>query len=121
MLTVGACGFRWLVGCHQVAKAIDVVDRITLRTGFFLSREPLARLLFLLYVPTPLRGTQLGRVCAVRHCLLTHVVPRWPCHCLSYLLVLHLWALFILAFHTHRLDHPSSSSVASPPFVQSRS
>lgn len=38
-----------------------------------------------------------------------------------YLMVLHLWALFILAFHTHRLDHPSNSGVATPPFVQSRS
>lgn len=51
-----------------MAKAIDVVDRITLRTGFFLSREPLARLLFLLCVPVP--------IAAVSHAL--ELVPPLP-------------------------------------------
>lgn len=55
---------------RQVAKAVDVVDRFTLQTGWQLSRNPMARLLFL-----------------------------------CYLLLLHLWAFFILAFHTHSLDH----------------
>ena len=77
--------------CTQVAKAIDVVDKLPLRTGSFLSREPLARLFFLIY-----------------------------------LVLLHLWALFILSFHTHRLDHEagggsSSLPLPSPPFVNSRS
>lgn len=45
-----SCLDVWPLMHTQVAKAIDVVDRFTLRTGFFLSREPLARLMFLVCV-----------------------------------------------------------------------
>lgn len=55
---------------RQVASAVDAVDKFTMRTGWFLSHNAVARLLFL-----------------------------------CYLLLLHMWALFILAFHTHELAH----------------
>lgn len=61
----------------QVAHAADVVDKFCLRTGVFLSVNPVARLVFIVY-----------------------------------LIILHVWTLFMLAFHTHHLD-PVAGIVAA--------
>jgi hypothetical protein len=53
----------------SVAKAVDVLDRLSLGVARQLRMYPLARLVFL-----------------------------------CYFILLHLWAFFVLVFHTHRIE-----------------
>jgi hypothetical protein len=53
----------------DVLNTVDALDKFALETGRFLRYNPMARLLFLMY-----------------------------------LILLHLWALFILAFHSHQIE-----------------
>ena len=57
------------LGCADAAQRVDALDKFALDTGRFLRYNPMARLLFLVY-----------------------------------LIMLHLWALVVLAFHSHNLE-----------------